>query len=46
VLRLSSATVESYSTQVQPVSRKGQAITYGPYEDVAPFSVRAAQGAL
>jgi oligosaccharyltransferase complex subunit alpha (ribophorin I) len=37
-VRLASATVESFSTQVQPVARKGQLITYGPFEDQAPFS--------
>lgn len=37
-VKLASSVVESYS-QLEPTTRKGQSITYGPYEDVEPFSV-------
>ena len=37
VVRLASAAVESHS-ELTPTSRKGATITYGPYEDVAPFA--------
>lgn len=36
-LKLPSGRVESFSA-VEPVSRKGSAITYGPFANVAPFS--------
>uniref|UniRef100_T1JMK6 Dolichyl-diphosphooligosaccharide--protein glycosyltransferase subunit 1 n=1 Tax=Strigamia maritima TaxID=126957 RepID=T1JMK6_STRMM len=34
---LASATIESY-TKVKPVTQNDKTITYGPYENVAPFS--------
>ncbi|DAZ95504.1 TPA: hypothetical protein N0F65_001843, partial [Lagenidium giganteum] len=35
-LKLPSGKVESFS-EVQPVTRKGSTLTYGPYENVQPF---------
>lgn len=40
-LKLPSGKVESYS-QVEPVTRKGSAITYGPYNKVQPLAAGAA----
>lgn len=36
-VKLSSSTIENYSEE-PPTSVKGDTITYGPYNDVAPFS--------
>lgn len=38
VVKLASSTIESYS-KLSPVSPRGSAIHYGPYQDVAPFEV-------
>lgn len=36
--KLSSTTIESY-TKLSPFTTRGASIQYGPYENVAPFSV-------
>lgn len=40
VVKLFNAQIES-SSELQPVTRKGDTITYGPYEDAKPYKYSA-----
>ena len=39
-IKLSSSSIESY-TKRAPHNQKGGSITYGPYKEINPFTVRA-----